>query len=94
MFLQLWLGKYWKGEETNPSPSETISVYIHQSCKTFNLANTNGSLYKSPEWMNSLAEDGIQKDHGNLLIIKKAFNLCGFWTLNSNLWFLGVVDCK
>lgn len=40
----------------------------------------------------SLAENGIQKDHGNLFIIKKTFNLCGFWTLNSNLWFLGVVD--
>ena len=88
MFLQLWLGKYWKGQETNPSPSETISVYIRQSCKTFNLANTN----RSPEWMNSLAENGIQKDQGNLFIIKKTLNLCGLWTLNSNLWFLGVVD--
>lgn len=39
----------------------------------------------------SLAENGIQKDQGNLLL-KKTFNLCGFWTLNSNLWFLRVVD--
>ena len=31
-----------------------------------------------PHEGNTAPSFGIQKDHGNLLIIKKAFNLCGF----------------